>query len=122
MDEALEVHAEMKRRRAEMVAAAPPPAPKKPPRPVAVTGGVDKTRVSEELDNLRTTFGRSLVATRDLAAGAQLTEADVAAKKPGGGLPPKALDQVVGRRLLVAVERDQPLHQEMLEPAMELQG
>lgn len=85
-------------------------------------GGVDKTRVSDELDGLRTTFGRSLVATRDLAAGARLTQADVAAKKPGGGLPPKALDQVIGRRLLVAVERDQPLHREMLEPTAELLG
>lgn len=85
-------------------------------------GGVDKTRVSEEVDGLRTTFGRSLVATRDLAAGTRLTESDIAAKKPGGGLAPKSLDQVLGRRLLVDVERDQPLRHEMLEPTAELLG
>lgn len=85
-------------------------------------GGVDKTHISKELDGLRTTFGRSLVATRDLAAGERLTAADVAAKKPGGGLPPKAMDQVIGRRLLTAVARDQPLKREMLGSAPELLG
>ena len=86
------------------------------------TGVVDKTSISKETDGLRTTFGRSLVAARDLDAGARLTEADIAAKKPGGGLPPRALGQIVGRRLLVPVERDQPLRREMLEPTSELLG
>lgn len=51
-------------------------------------------------------MGKKLVAARDLPAGHQLTEADVAFKSPGDGLKPYQLDVVVGRVLLDAVEAD----------------
>jgi N-acetylneuraminate synthase/N,N'-diacetyllegionaminate synthase len=49
---------------------------------------------------------RSLVAAADLPAGHRLVRADLAAKRPGGGLPPEFLERAVGRRLRRAVKRD----------------
>jgi N-acetylneuraminate synthase/N,N'-diacetyllegionaminate synthase len=59
---------------------------------------------------------RSLVALRDLAAGDTLTVDAVGVKRPGGGLPPAALDDVVGARLRRPVRRDQQLTEADLEP------
>lgn len=42
----------------------------------------------------------SCVAARDLPAGAVVTADDVRFRRPGSGLPPKALPQLVGRRLM----------------------
>lgn len=41
----------------------------------------------------------SCVAAYALAAGTVLTEADIAFRRPGTGLPPKAIDWLVGRKL-----------------------
>ncbi len=40
---------------------------------------------------------KSIVAARDLPAGTRLTPGDLALKRPGGGLSPAALEDVVGR-------------------------
>lgn len=52
---------------------------------------------------------RSLVATRDLPAGHRLTDGDLAAKRPGGGIAPSELDATLGRVLRRAIVRDQAL-------------
>lgn len=52
---------------------------------------------------------RSIVATRPLAAGAVIGPDDVAILRPGTGLPPSALDTVVGCRLGRDVAAGQPL-------------
>jgi N-acetylneuraminate synthase/N,N'-diacetyllegionaminate synthase len=44
-------------------------------------------------------FRLSCVARHNLPAGHRLSEADVAFRRPGTGLPPAAIDWVVGRRL-----------------------
>ncbi|MSQ55900.1 MAG: N-acetylneuraminate synthase [Betaproteobacteria bacterium] len=51
----------------------------------------------------RAGFRLSCVAARDLPAGHVLQQADVAFRRPGTGLPPKAIDQVLGRKLAAAV-------------------
>ncbi|MCA9736492.1 MAG: N-acetylneuraminate synthase family protein [Gemmatimonadetes bacterium] len=76
---------------------------------------VDKDAVAQELAPLRTVFGRSVVAGRDLARGAVLTARDLVAKKPGGGLPPDRLDDLVGRRLARDVRRDERIAVEDVE-------
>lgn len=58
---------------------------------------------------------RSLVAARDLAAGERLTPDMVIAKRPGTGLAPAALPQMLGRRLRVAVPADSLLALEMFD-------
>jgi len=58
---------------------------------------------------------RSLTATRDLAAGTQLTPEMISARRPGTGLPTAMLPQLVGRRLRVAVRAGSMFGLEMVE-------
>jgi sialic acid synthase SpsE len=48
---------------------------------------------------------RSVVLLRDVPEGTVLTPGDLGFKRPGGGLPPSAVDQVVGRRTARALAR-----------------
>ena len=70
---------------------------------------LDKDASARDTEPLRRLFTRSLVARRALPAGAVLAAADLAIKKPGTGLPPERLADVVGRKLTRAVEADQLL-------------
>lgn len=47
---------------------------------------------------------RSLVAARSIGAGTILTEDLIAVMRPGTGLPPERLPELIGRRLKVAVD------------------
>jgi N-acetylneuraminate synthase len=76
---------------------------------------VDKDAFARDLAPLRQIFTRSLVARQALPAGTVLTRDHLAIKKPGTGLPPDRLDEVVGRRLRRAVEADQLLAVEDVE-------
>jgi len=62
-------------------------------------------------------FRRSLWFVRDLAAGSVITEGDVAALRPAGGLPPSELPNVIGRRTSIAVERGMPVDSDALTGA-----
>lgn len=68
---------------------------------------VDKDRAAAERTELRSVFGRSLVARRALVAGHVLTEDDIVAKKPAGGLGPRERSRLVGARLTRAVATDE---------------
>jgi N-acetylneuraminate synthase len=54
-------------------------------------------------------FRRSLYAVRDIAAGQIMTEDDVRSIRPGYGLPPKHLPEVLGRRAARAIDRGTPI-------------
>jgi N-acetylneuraminate synthase len=69
----------------------------------AVQSAVDKDAMAEQLAPLRKMFGKSIVLRRDLPAGAVLGGEDLALKKPGDGLPPSRLNEMIGRRLARAV-------------------
>ena len=64
---------------------------------------------------LRRLFTRSLVAARDLPAGITIAREHLAIKKPGTGLPPARLADVIGRRLARPVSADQLLAVEDVE-------
>lgn len=70
---------------------------------------VDKDAAARQMTPLRNIFTKSVVARRDLPAGAVLAESDLAAKKPGTGIPGARLTEVVGRRLRRAVSADELL-------------
>jgi sialic acid synthase len=53
-----------------------------------------------------TKMGKSLFAASDLPTGHKLTEADIAIKSPGGGLPPYELENVIGKTLNKALSTD----------------
>ena len=65
--------------------------------------------------NTATVARKSLVTARDLAAGTELTEAMLAVKRPGSGLPPAMRPYRLGRTLRVNVPTDTLLTLEMLE-------
>jgi N-acetylneuraminate synthase len=58
-------------------------------------GVVNYARKPSEIANLA--FRRSLYVVADVAEGEQLTRANLRAIRPGFGLPPKHLDQILGR-------------------------
>jgi N-acetylneuraminate synthase len=70
---------------------------------------IDKDASARETDPLRRLFTRSVVARRALPRGAVLERADLALKKPGTGLPPERLNDLVGKTLAKAVTEDQLL-------------
>ena len=70
---------------------------------------VDKDASAAETAPLRRLFTRSLVAASPLPAGTVLRGEHLAIKKPGTGLSPDRLSEVIGRRLSRSVETDQVL-------------
>lgn len=66
--------------------------------------------------NTRDVARRSVVATRDLAAGHRLSADDVALRRPGTGIAPVDLERMVGRTLAQDVSAHTTLQWTMLEP------
>lgn len=61
-------------------------------------------------------FRRSLFITENLRAGDALTHENLRAIRPGYGLPPRYLDDLVGRRVARDVPRGTPLDWDLLAP------
>jgi N-acetylneuraminate synthase len=59
-------------------------------------------------------YRRSLYVVEDIAAGTPLSSRNVRAIRPGSGLPPKFITQVLGRRVARAVKRGTPLSWDLL--------
>jgi N-acetylneuraminate synthase len=70
-------------------------------------GARSYSRSAEEIGNR--TFRRSLYVVADIAAGETLTDRNVRSIRPGFGLPPKHLPEVLGRRAARALKRGEPL-------------
>ena len=68
---------------------------------------VNKETVSDELGQLRKLFTKSVVAGSDLAAGTLLEPHHLKLKKPGTGLQPSHLPQLLGRRLRRNIRSDE---------------
>jgi N-acetylneuraminate synthase/N,N'-diacetyllegionaminate synthase len=67
--------------------------------------GDGKKRPGASEQSTLTAARRSVVAARDLPAGANLTPEDLDFVRPGNGLPPSAARYLVGRRLAAPVRR-----------------
>lgn len=59
-------------------------------------------------------FRRSLYICQDLQAGDVLTPQNLRAIRPGHGLPPKYLDQLLGKRVARAVKRGTPVRWDLI--------
>jgi N-acetylneuraminate synthase len=81
---------------------------------------VDAIRVTEkalgnvsyqvtEREGASSVFRRSLFVVKDIRAGEVFTEEHVRSIRPGHGLPPKYLPEVLGRRAVQDIERGTPL-------------
>jgi N-acetylneuraminate synthase len=64
-----------------------------------VDNPVDKDAMANSLESMRQIFSRSLAPIRALSAGTLLAPAMLVPRKPGGGIPVDAMQDVVGRRL-----------------------
>ena len=62
---------------------------------------------SSERDNIK--FRRSLYAINDIKSGHIITADDVRSVRPGFGLPPKYLPQVIGSRARVDIRKHKPI-------------
>tara|TARA_R110002124_G_scaffold44978_3_gene136519 strand:+ start:5000 stop:6037 length:1038 start_codon:yes stop_codon:yes gene_type:complete len=76
-------------------------------------GKVDYGRKSSEQGNAR--FRRSLYITSALRKGDVLTRDNVRSVRPGFGLPPKMLEEILGRRVNRDVEFGTALTQDLIE-------
>jgi sialic acid synthase SpsE len=77
-------------------------------------GDGEKRPADSELA-IRSLVRKVLVAARPLPRGHILSEGDVLRRRAGDGLPPAALDSIVGRRLKQAVAAWSPIRVELLE-------
>lgn len=78
-----------------------------------LTHPVDKSDAGR-FATMKAVFQKSLVALTDIPAGAVIRPEMIGTKKPGTGLPPARLPDVVGRRAARAIAADQLLGEEDL--------
>jgi N,N'-diacetyllegionaminate synthase len=76
---------------------------------------VDKNAMALSLESMREIFGRSLAPGRTLAAGTVLAPGMLVSRKPGGGIPVDASQEIMGRRLLREVVSERILRWDDLE-------
>lgn len=67
-----------------------------------------------EAESLRSR--RSLYVVADAAAGDPITTGNVRAIRPAGGLPPAAIEDVLGRRFAIAASRGTPMSWDLVAP------
>lgn len=79
----------------------------------AALGRVSYDRAPSEQGNA--VFRRSLYVVRSMAAGEPFTRETVRSIRPGYGLPPKHLPEVIGRRAARALERGTALEWSMID-------
>lgn len=65
-------------------------------------------------DDVRRVSRKSIVAARELTAGTRLTDADLAVKRPAGGIAPADWPRVIGRTLKRRLSADAPLQWDLL--------
>ncbi|MDH0306710.1 pseudaminic acid synthase [Aeromonas caviae] len=75
-------------------------------------GTVNYTRTEAEKGNVK--FRRSLYVIRDIKAGDVLSNDNVRSIRPGFGLAPKYLEQVLGKTAIVDIKRGTPLSFEFI--------
>jgi len=78
-------------------------------------GAADYRRGADETGNRQ--FRRSVYVVRDVAAGAVLTSQDIRSIRPGFGLAPRHLPDLIGRRAARPLKRGEPTDWTMFSPA-----
>lgn len=76
-------------------------------------GKYERELTPDELEQ-RKKMRRSIVAAIDMAKGHIIEEGDLAAKRPGEGIPANEFDTIIGQRLTQDVQKDQLILKEYL--------
>ncbi len=71
---------------------------------------IDYKRKSSELGNA--IFRRSLYFTKDLKAGDTITNEVVRSMRPGYGLAPKYLEEIIGKKVKIDIDSNTPVKKE----------
>lgn len=72
----------------------------------ALNSTVDKDSKANELNHMKITFEKSLVAACDLPANTIIEIEHLAYKKPGDGIPARRYQEFIGKTLMVPVEKN----------------
>jgi len=78
----------------------------------AALGRADYGRAASEEGNVA--FRRSLYAVKDIAAGETITEENVRSIRPGYGLAPKHLPEILGRKAKRGIPRGTPISRDLV--------
>lgn len=84
-------------------------------RKMTVLLGSYERKVSQGELEQRDKMRRSIVPLRDLNVGDIITEADITAKRPGGGVPVDRQGDILGRTVKRSIKKDHVIHDEDLE-------
>ncbi|TDP40355.1 N-acetylneuraminate synthase [Idiomarina aquatica] len=79
----------------------------------AALGQVDYGQKSSEQGNVK--FRRSLYFVKDMKAGDVITESCIRSVRPGYGLAPKHLKELIGKKVLADVKPNSPVRQELIK-------
>lgn len=74
-----------------------------------VTTGVENKKPIEEEEDSRKNARRSVVATTNIGEGEEISREDLTLKRPGTGIPPKFLDNVIGKEAKSDIQSDEVL-------------
>lgn len=78
-----------------------------------IAQGPDYSLSSKEQSS--TVFRRSLFAIKDIAVGEEITGENVRSIRPGYGVAPKNLRNILGKKTTVAIKRGKPITQQFME-------
>ena len=76
---------------------------------------VDKGAMAERLKTMKDTFEKSVVSVADIPRGTVITKNMVGLKKPGTGIQPTRIDEVIGKRAARNIPTDTVLREADLD-------
>lgn len=81
----------------------------------ALTFNLDKNHLDKNIVEMRYTFQKSIVASKDLKKGKKLELEDLAFKKPGDGIAPKFYKEIIGKKIKIDLKKDDLIKMEVLK-------
>ncbi len=88
-------------------------------REVEKSLGEEEFRLTEEGEKSRV-FSRSLFAVKDIAEGEEFNAENVRSIRPGHGLPPKYLKDILGKKATQSIQRGCPLTWSLIEESAQI--
>jgi sialic acid synthase len=82
---------------------------------VNIMYGNDDKVVNESEWNTRVKIGKSIYSAKSLKPGTTITMSDICIKSPGGFLPPYELTNIIGKKLVTSLNKEEPIIFDALE-------
>ena len=77
--------------------------------------GKPNIKPTREEENMRIIARRSIVANRDIKIGEKIYEKDLCFKRPGNGLPPSKIEEVIGLKAKNFIAKDKQIKKSLLK-------